>query len=170
LKENPHIYDMYVKNSNPEPSPRQFTQPNYQQPYYNPMKEGIRNPSPSPQSQQPPFGYNQYQQYNPNHNASQSTSQPHPTPTPNQAPSTGYMMQPGPMYSGGGMPGYNPTNFVSRNYKTVHCKYYHRYMFCNGSPQGCVKAQNCTFIHDEQFAGQPTPSMLRFNRGMSMGN
>ena len=31
-----------------------------------------------------------------------------------------------------------------------------------------MKAQNCTFIHDEEYAGQPTPSMLKFNRGMNV--
>lgn len=35
----------------------------------------------------------------------------------------------------------NQMYMANRNFKTVPCKYYH-------SPQGCVKANNCTFIHD----------------------
>ena len=37
-------------------------------------------------------------------------------------------------------------------YKTVPCKYYH-------GPQGCDKKIDCTFIHDEAYAGRPTPLM-----------
>ena len=31
-----------------------------------------------------------------------------------------------------------------------------------------MKGHNCTFIHDEEFAGRPTPSMLKYNRGMNI--
>ena len=62
---------------------------------------------------------------------------------------------------------YNP-GMMNRNYKTVPCKYFHRYEMLIQSPQGCVKGHNCTFIHDEEFAGRPTPSMLKYNRGMNI--
>jgi len=39
-------------------------------------------------------------------------------------------------------------------YKTVPCKYFH-------SHQGCVKTENCTFIHDERYRGVPHPLMIR---------
>ena len=57
---------------------------------------------------------------------------------------------------------------MNRNYKTVPCKYFHRYFFFNRSSQGCVKADSCTFIHDVEYQGRPTPAMLKTNRGMIM--
>jgi hypothetical protein len=49
------------------------------------------------------------------------------------------------MQNSGQYPNYQQQNtqmfMANRNFKTVPCKYYH-------SPQGCVKANNCTFIHD----------------------
>ena len=31
-----------------------------------------------------------------------------------------------------------------------------------------MKGHNCTFIHDEEYAGRPTPEMLKYNRGMNI--
>lgn len=65
----------------------------------------------------------------------------------------------------------NAQNQMMRNikvekFKTVPCKYFH-------GPQGCEKKTDCTFIHDEAYAGRMTPSMeMRFrstyNPGYSM--
>ena len=31
--------------------------------------------------------------------------------------------------------------------------------------QGCVKGNNCTYIHDENYAGRPSPRMQNFGMG-----
>ena len=42
-------------------------------------------------------------------------------------------------------------------YRTVPCKYYHRYLSFYLSHLGCNKIDNCTYIHDERYAGVPVP-------------
>ncbi len=49
---------------------------------------------------------------------------------------------------------HSQTSARNDKFKTQPCKYYH-------SIQGCVKGNGCTYIHDEQYAGRPTPSMLQ---------
>jgi hypothetical protein len=47
-------------------------------------------------------------------------------------------------------------NIKMEKYKTVPCKYFH-------GPQGCEKKTDCTFIHDDNYAGRSTPQMeMRF--------
>lgn len=50
----------------------------------------------------------------------------------------------------------------AEKFKTVPCKYFH-------SPQGCVKTENCTFIHDEKYRGVSHPLMLRQQQYPSYG-
>ena len=105
----------------------------------------MQQPQPQPHGGNMQQMYHQQNQINPGYNSSQQM------PQQNYQQTGGYQSQ----QAGGSGP------MFARNYKTVPCKYFH-------SPQGCVKSQGCTFIHDEKYAGQPTPSMLKSNRGMVM--
>ncbi len=51
---------------------------------------------------------------------------------------------------------FNPISGRTDKFKTVPCKYFH-------SQQGCSKTENCTFIHDEKFAGQNIPSVNKYS-------
>lgn len=141
------------------PMPADLNKPIGQPGVYN---NPFRPPQPGNYMQYPPY-QNPLQQgqqpLNVNYNNPLNFGQPQtfnsPPPQAGMQPPTGYSFQGNQL----GNQSYN----ANRNFKTVPCKYFH-------SPQGCVKANNCTFIHDEEYAGKPTPSMLKSNRGMIMTN
>ncbi len=50
---------------------------------------------------------------------------------------------------------------VNSKYKTVPCKYYH-------GPQGCERGEECTYIHDKEYQGRPTPAMTQMQQQKAM--